>query len=195
MFITGIVTAIDESTARVKLQVPDMDNFETGWFFVPQMCTVGDKSYNQVKTKTLVSACCSEDLQDGCITGALYNDEDVCILGGENIKYIFFEDGTKIQYDNLNNELIADCVGKLKLKAKDMNFEAENVDFKAEKMTVKSKIEITGNAKQTGDLSIIGGITATNVIKSLTDVLANAISLLKHIHSKGQNGLPTGGPQ
>ena len=188
MFITGIVTAIDESSARVKLQVPDMDNFETGWFFVPQMCTVGDKSYNQVKTKTLVAACCSEDLQDGCIIGALYNDEDVCILGGKNIKYIFFEDGTKIQYDNLNNELIADCVGNLKLKAKDMNFEAE-------KMTVKSEIEITGNVKQTGDLSIIGGITATNVIKSLADVLANAISLLKHIHSKGQNGLPTGEPQ
>lgn len=195
MFITGIVTATDESSARVKLQVPDMDNFETGWFFVPQMCTVGDKSYNQVKTKTLVGACCSDDLQDGCIIGALYNDEDVCILGSESTKYIFFEDGTKIQYDKLNNELIADCVGNLKLKAKDMNFEAENVDFKAKKMTVKSEIEITGNAKQTGDLSIIGGITATNVIKSLTDVLANAISVLKHIHSKGQNGLPTGEPQ
>lgn len=188
MFITGIVTAIDASSARVKLQVPDMDNFETGWFFIPQMCTVGDKSYNQVKIKTLVSACCSEDLQDGCIIGALYNDEDTCILGSENMKYIIFEDGTKIKYDKLKNELVADCVGNFNLKAK-------NIAIEAEKMIIQSETEITGNIKQTGELSVIGGITATNVIKSLVDVLANAISLLKHVHSKGQNGLPTGEPQ
>lgn len=169
MFITGIVTAIDETSPRVKLQLPDKDGFETGWFFVPQLCTVGDKSHNQIKIKTLVGACCSDDLQDGCIIGALYNDEDVCILSDENIKYIFFEDGTKLQYNKLKNELNIDCVG--------------NILIKALSTSITSSVNITGN------LFVNGTINAT------TDVIANSISLLNHVHSKGHDGLPTGEPQ
>lgn len=169
MFITGIVTAIDKNLARVKLQVPDMDNFETGWFFVPQMCTVGDKSYNQVKIKTLVGACCSDDLQDGCVIGALYNDEDVCILKDENTKYIFFEDGTKLKYDTLKNELSVDCAGNLLIKA--------------------LKTSIAANTEITGNLNVIGNITASK------DVIAQNISLTTHLHGNGNNGAKTTGPQ
>lgn len=169
MFITGIITAIDVNSARVKLLVPDMDNFETGWFFVPQMCTVGDKSYNQVKIKTLVGACCSDDLQDGCIIGALYNDEDVCILKDENTKYIFFEDGTKLIYNTLKNELSVDSVGNIFIKA--------------------INTSINANTKITGNLNVIGNITATE------DIIAKNISLTTHLHGNGNNGAKTTGPQ
>ena len=36
---------------------------------------------------------------DGCGLILLYNDEDVCILGDENVKYIKFEDGAYFKTD------------------------------------------------------------------------------------------------
>lgn len=99
MLIFGKVTAIDEENARVKLVVPDMDEWETDWLFVPQACTVKDKSYNIPEINTLAAAILDEDMIDGCIIGALYNDVDTCILGDKNTKYIKFEDGSEFKYD------------------------------------------------------------------------------------------------
>lgn len=105
MYVVGTVITIDDKMPRVKLKLPELDDFETGWFFVPQMATVKDKSFNQIALNTLVGAVCTDDMQDGCVIGALYNDEDVCILADENVKYIFFEDGAKLKYDKSSHEL------------------------------------------------------------------------------------------
>ena len=105
MYVVGNVIAIDKNLPRVKLKIPDLDDFETGWFFVPQMATVKDKSFNQIALNTLVGAVCTDDMQDGCIIGSLYNDEDICVLADENVKYIFFEDGAKLKYDKSSHEL------------------------------------------------------------------------------------------
>lgn len=105
MYVIGTVIAIDDKMPRVKLKLPELDDFETGWFFVPQMATVKDKSFNQIALNTLVGAVCTDDMQDGCIIGSLYNDEDICVLADENVKYIFFEDGAKLKYDKSSHEL------------------------------------------------------------------------------------------
>lgn len=105
MYVIGTVIAIDDKMPRVKLKLPELDDFETGWFFVPQMATVKDKSFNQITLNTLVGAVCTDDMQDGCIIGSLYNDEDICVLADENVKYIFFEDGAKLKYDKSSHEL------------------------------------------------------------------------------------------
>ncbi len=105
MYVVGTVIAINDKMPRVKLKLPELDDFETGWFFVPQMATVKDKSFNQIALNTLVGAVCTEDMQDGCIIGSLYNDEDICVLADENVKYIFFEDGAKMKYDKSSHEL------------------------------------------------------------------------------------------
>lgn len=105
MYVVGTVITIDDKMPRVKLKLPELDDFETGWFFVPQMATVKDKSFNQIALNTLVGAVCTDDMQDGCIIGSLYNDEDICVLADENVKYIFFEDGAKLKYDKSSHEL------------------------------------------------------------------------------------------
>lgn len=105
MYVIGTVIAIDDKMPRVKLKLPEIDDFETGWFFVPQMATVKDKSFNQIALNTLVGAVCTDDMQDGCIIGSLYNDEDICVLADENVKYVFFEDGAKLKYDKSSHEL------------------------------------------------------------------------------------------
>ena len=140
MLVFGNVVAIDEKKARVRIRIPDMDNYETpGWIFVPQVCTVKDKSYNLPAINTLVAAVMDNEMQDGCILGALYNDEDVCILGDENIKYIKFEDGAYFKYDKTTGFMEAKSPKKIYFEAPD--------------------IEIKGNVTNIGNFSSTGNIT------------------------------------
>lgn len=139
MYVTGNISAIDEKSARVKIDIPEFDNITSGWFFIPQLCTVKDKSYNTIAINTLVAACCTDDLQDGCILGALYNDEDICVLGDENKKYIFFEDGAKFCYDKQTHEFTVI----------------------AEKTVIQTDLTVIGNINCTQNVSDCVGTMAT----------------------------------
>lgn len=140
MLVFGNVIAIDEKLPRVRLRLPDRDNYETpGWIFVPQVCTVKDKSYNMPAINTLVAAVMDDDLQDGCLIGALYNDEDVCILGDENVKYIRFEDGAFFQYDKTTGFFEAKAPNKIHLEAPEIE--------------LKGEVTNTGNFSSTGNVS------------------------------------------
>ncbi|RAI14961.1 MAG: hypothetical protein DKM22_05600 [Candidatus Melainabacteria bacterium] len=167
MFITGVVVAIDSKNARVKLKIAEYDDFETGWFFTPQLCTVKDKSYSMLEVNTLVAACCSENFSDGCVIGAIYNDEDICILSDENLKYILFEDGTKIEYDKSTHKLNLDCKGKVTLK--------------------------TPLATVNGNLNVVGNIVATGEVIDMTSSMSIMRGIYNsHVHSNGNAGASTG---
>ena len=55
-------------------------------------------------------------MTDGCIIGAIYSDEDVSIIGDENIKYIAFSDGALFQYDKEKHLLSVIVPGNYTLK-------------------------------------------------------------------------------
>lgn len=131
MLIFGKVTALDEENARVKLTVPDMDEWETDWLFVPQVCTVKDKSYSLPELNTLTAAVIDDEMIDGCILGSLYNDSDTCILGDKNVKYIKFEDGAAFQYDK--------STGVCTITAGSIN--------------ITGDVSITGNLTASGDIT------------------------------------------
>ena len=175
MYVTGKISAIDDKMPRVKIDVPEFDNITSGWFFVPQNCTVKDKSYNTMAIDTLVAAACSDDLQDGCIIGALYNDTDVCVLSDDNVKYIFFEDGTKIKYDKNAHELLINVVDKVTLNAVSSDF--------------------TTNLNLVGNLNVTGNITATG---DITDKAYSMAAMREqynaHAHGNGNNGANTTPP-
>lgn len=140
MLVFGNIIAIDENSARVRLRIPDMDDYETpGWIFVPQACTVKDKSYNLPAINTLVAAVMDDEMQDGCLIGALYNDEDVCILGSENIKYIKFEDGAYFKYDKTTGFFEAKAPNKIYLESPIIE--------------IKGDITNDGNFSSTGQVS------------------------------------------
>lgn len=117
MLVFGTVINIDTKLLRAKLKLPQYDDFETDWFFIPQLCTNKDKSSSLYSMDTLCAAVCNEDMTDGCIIGALYNDEDVNIIGDENIKYIAFSDGALFQYDKENHVLDVIIPGNVNIKA------------------------------------------------------------------------------
>ncbi len=167
MYVVGNVIAIDKNLPRVKLQIPDLDDFETGWFFVPQMTTVKDKSFNQIALKTLVGACCTDDLQDGCVIGALYNDEDVCILGDENVKYVFFEDGAKLKYDKTTHELT----------------------IIAQTTTMQTDLNVVGNINCTQNITSLQNVSDAIGSMALIRTKHNA-----HVHGNGNGGYNTTTP-
>lgn len=175
MYITGKIIAIDPTMPRVKIEAAEYDNFTSGWFFVPQLCTVKDKSYNTMALNTLVAAVCTDDMQDGCIIGALYNDEDICILSDKNKKYIFFEDGTKIMYDKKDNDLIIDAIKSVNLKAVQTNFTTD--------LKIKGNLDVDGDITSSGDI--------TDKAYSMEEMRNKYNS---HNHTNGNNGENTGTP-
>lgn len=120
MLAFGTVVNIDEKLHRVKLCLPQYDNFETDWLFVPQLSTFKDKSSNLYPINTLCAAVCNDDMTDGCIVGAIYNDEDITVIGDENIKYIAFSDGALFQYDKENHVLDVIVPGRANIKAENL---------------------------------------------------------------------------
>ena len=82
-------------------------------------------------------------MQDGCLIGSIYNDEDVCILGDADTKYIVFEDGAQFKYDKTTST----CT------------------------VTASNINITGNVTVDGNLTPSGDITdETSSMQDMRDV-------------------------
>lgn len=152
MLVFGNVIAMDEKCPRVKIKIPDMDNFETDWIFVPQLCTVKDKSNNMYELDTLVAAILDDEMKDGVILGALYNDSDICILGDKNIKYIKFEDGTNIIYNKTEHILTADVQGGIVLKSTtSIDMEAPAINMNGEVVGTKNISDKNGSMQQIRD--------------------------------------------
>ena len=167
MYVVGTVIAINDKMPRVKLKLPELDDFETGWFFVPQMATVKDKSFNQIALNTLVGAVCTEDMQDGCIIGSLYNDEDICVLADENVKYIFFEDGAKLKYDKTTHELT----------------------IIAQTTTMQTDLNVVGNINCTQNITSLQNVSDAIGSMHLIRTKHNA-----HVHGNGNGGSNTTSP-
>jgi len=163
-------TVIATRPHQVKLKLHEYDDFETSWYFVPQLCTVKDKSSNSLAVNTEVAACVTEDFSDGCVIGALYNDNDVCILEDENVKLLSFEDGTIFKYDKTEHKHSIDVKGEIYVKAES-------------KVIFDCEVEMTKNLKVAKDVSDKKG-----TMQQMRDVYN------PHTHGNGNNGSPTTAP-
>ena len=115
MLVFGEIVSTKGHLAKVKLY--DCEEFETDWMHIPQMCTVKDKSFSNYEIGTEVALILGENGDDGCIIGALYNDEDVSVSENNNIKTIVFSDGTNISYDKENHVFLLDIKGDATIKS------------------------------------------------------------------------------
>ena len=167
MLVFGEIVAIKGHQA--KLRLPQDDNYETDWFFIPQMCTVGDKSHNVYEIGTLVGAVTTENFDDGCIIGALYNDEDICVTEDKNIKQIVFSDGSFITYDKTSHNF------SMEIKS--------GVNIKSPTTSIDGNLSVTGNITSTGQVA-----DAKGSMQSMRDIYNG------HTHGNGNNGANTSGP-
>lgn len=167
MLVFGIVTA--SKPHMVKVRIPEMDEFESDWYFVPQMMTVKDKSSNSLAINTEVAICVKEDLSDGCVIGCLYNSVDLPQNDKEYIKSIYFEDGTFVQYDKQNKTISINSSDVININAKTIN--------------IKGETNIDGNLTSTKEI--------TDKTSSMTSIRNTFNS---HTHGNGNNGNDTTTP-
>ena len=95
MYIEGIVSKTDGYRAKLKLE--DYDDMETQWLVIPQLFTVDNKSGYIPAIGTLAAAVTNEDMTEGCLIGAIYNDVDTPPETSAN-EFIEFSDGVKIKH-------------------------------------------------------------------------------------------------
>ena len=178
MLVFGTVIATKPHQVRVK--IPSLDDFESDWYFVPQICTIKDKSSNSIAINTEVACCVTEDLQDGCVIGALYNDEDLCVVEDENVKLIAFEDGTLFKYDKKEHKHVINNVGNLEISFKEGLIEGN-------KLTLNCEVEILKGLKVSNDIVCQAEIEdKTSSMSEMREVYNS------HSHSNGNNGADTG---
>lgn len=182
----GVITEVnyEESTASVTIE--SLEDYSLEDVPVMQELTGKSKSFVMPEVGTTVVVAFSNDgrpVIQGCIFSKLN------LSPTKTNKYLKkFSDGTLIEYDFESATLTAEIKGKAIITVDgDTEITSENLTFKATKITLDGKIEVTGKITAQAE------IEATGEISSLVDVKANTISLLTHQHT-GNQGLPTSPP-
>lgn len=110
MLVFGKVTNINQNNFTAKLQIPEFDNFETPWLFVPQIFTRNNKCGFMPELNSVVAAILNEDMTEGVVLGATYNDEDVVLTEFNGQEFIRFSDGSTIVHFENTLKLVAQTV-------------------------------------------------------------------------------------
>ncbi|MDD3236802.1 MAG: hypothetical protein PHV37_01735 [Candidatus Gastranaerophilales bacterium] len=131
----GNVINIDDY-GRVRVNIPDMDNFETDYLPVIKQKSKNDKDGNFLDIDEEVSLIYDDETDDGVVLGAVNTDSSPLAIFDRNKKYFTFSDGTHIEYDKSTHHLKADVKGSAEIIATNVN--------------------ITGNLIVTGDVTAAG---------------------------------------
>ena len=133
MLIYGEITTIKEHQAKMKVNHKNFQ--ETGWLFIPQLLTHGDKSSNIYEIGTEVAALTTETFDEGCIIGAVYNKTDTSPTNDKNLKTIIFSDGSLIEYNKETHTFTLNIKG--------------NINISAETVTINGDLKVNGNVSDT----------------------------------------------
>jgi phage baseplate assembly protein V len=119
MIRRGIVVAVDEKTAKVRVQMPDLDNIVSNWLPVINHKTHQDKAYWMPDIGEYVIVAFDEEGEhsDGYVLGAIYNEADKPPITDKNKYFIRFADGTEIEYDRQQHNLRISVKGNITIEA------------------------------------------------------------------------------
>lgn len=116
-FKFGTVSAVDSTTCRVRVRLPDYDNLRTYWLPVLQRKTQDDKDYHLPDIGEQVVVLLDERGEDGVVLGAIYSSVDVPPVESSDKRHVRFSDGTTVDYDRAQHKLSVHCVGDIEIVA------------------------------------------------------------------------------
>ena len=129
MLVYGEITS--QKGHYAKMRVNHKNFQETGWLYIPQFVTHGDKSSNIYEIGTEVAAVTSENFDEGCIIGAVYNKTDTAPTMDKNLKTIIFSDGSVIEYNKQSHIFTLNIKG--------------SVNITSPKVVINGDLEVSGN--------------------------------------------------
>lgn len=106
-FRTGLVVAVDEQRVRVRVQVPDLDNLETGWLMVLAGKAQDDKDYWLPDEGEQVAVLLDVRGEDGLVLGAVYSEVDAPPVVSRDKWHRRFKDGSSFEYDRATHTYAA----------------------------------------------------------------------------------------
>jgi len=171
MIRRGIVVAVDEKKAKVRVKFPDLD-MVSYWLPVVALKTHKDKHYLLPDVGEQVVVLFEEDgdYTQGYVLGAIYSSEDTPALGDKNKHYIRYSDGTHVEYDRKTHTL------KISIPAGELHITVQNGG---------------GNVYVNGNLIVSGDIYDKNQTKGSLDQLRETYNT--HTHT-GDSGGSTSAP-
>lgn len=171
---TGKVSSINPANCTAKVVFEDLDNKVSGDLRLLMNKTQDDKDYWLPDINEMVECLFLPiGMSEGIILGSTYSEADTPPWSDADIRGTKFKDGSFWCYNRKTGVLDVEIVKQINLKAPDLVIESD--------------------VKITGDVAVEGGVSATDTIKSDSDVLASTISLKQHKHI-GNLGNPTSSP-
>ncbi len=155
----GIVCKIDDKSHRLKVTIPALEDFETAWLPYLSQNAGSNQFYCLPDEGELVAVLLDARGEGGCVLGTVYNDQDPTPASSRDIWKKTFTNGTTIEHNRKTGNLTIHTSGKVIIN--DSPVDVNNGDI-----TVNN-----------ADVNVKNG-----------DVIADGISLKKHLHDKVASG-------
>lgn len=171
----GIVTALDATTHRVRVRLPDLDDLETAWLPVLTLRTHRDRFERLPDVGEHVAVLLDARGEDGLVLGAIFSARDPSPGGSSDITAARFADGGLIQYDRASGTLtviatgpvVVQAGGPVTVTAPSVTIDAPQVTVTGH-LTVGNGIAVSGGggsaATISGNVAVEGSISASGSI-------------------------------
>lgn len=148
------------------------DEIESDWLQIVYPFTMGSKTCWPLKVNTQVKCMMADNMVDGVIIGATYNEEDTPPSSASAHVFVTeFEDGTVLKYNKQSHELEANVQGKVKVMATEMNAQIAGKVI----VTATDNIEATSSTKIKG-IAPEFEVTAANIKLNGAVVIAGPLT-------------------
>lgn len=101
----GVVSQIDPSNCRVRVQFADNEDVESYWLAVLQRKTIGDQDYHMPEVGEHVACHVDQHNEEGVVLGAIYSAADPTPVADPDKRHLLFKDGAKFEYDRAKHRL------------------------------------------------------------------------------------------
>lgn len=164
--LKGLVEAVD-GRGYVRVRLPEL-GIVTDWLPVLQSLAHGAWDMALPRKGSQVALIPGLDLDDAVVLGCLPSLQDVPPVTDPMIRFLQFEDGTRIQYDPGAHALTINTPQQVKVTCTTFN--------------LTGKLVLDGDFEQTGDQRIQGDMELQGDLQATGNVLADGSNSAHHSH-------------
>jgi len=157
----GIVSALDYATCRVRVRLPERDNIETYWLYVPQTNTL------EVQRRAIlpalgeqVSVLLEPDGAGGTVQGGIYSTANPPPVTDADTEYVRFKDGTIVTYNQSAHAFTFNGAASVTIIANQVSVHADTVTLDTPQTTCTGNLQVDGDINATG--SVMDGTGNSN---------------------------------
>ncbi|MBW7863047.1 MAG: phage baseplate assembly protein V [Candidatus Hydrogenedens sp.] len=208
MYVAGIISELDAAGMKARVTWPDREGLVSPWLAVVVPWAQANMAYRMPDVGEQVACLMDDNLESGCIVGALYGGAQRPPESNGDITAVHFSDGTVVRYDRAENTLTVQCVGRVVVEC------ADRIGMRAGREITLESIRIGLRALAGVDMgSVLGGwkfddgtrieyseLTRELKVDSVGDLIVAVARLcsvsvpLLNFTCAGASNLQTGGP-